>query len=175
MDRQGKKKKKKSIFSFGEGLGNNGAKLYLVLDNLLGDLDSLSSHGLGWAQASLGGAQPFSQRLQGFMELQSQNLQLLQLPLPEGQKGRTEISWNEEEEDFYWYFIASKDFFFFFLSVTQIWFRGPTAVVAFIKQFVKSSLISHYILLHFREIIAVVSLRQRGRFWKEVSKRVVRH
>lgn len=69
-----------------DGLYNLGAKQYLVLDDLLGDLGCLGSHGFGGAQASLGGTQPFSQRLQGFMELKSQNLQLLQLPLPEGQE-----------------------------------------------------------------------------------------
>lgn len=56
---------------------------YLVLDDLLGDLGRLGSHGLGGAKASLGGAEPFPERLQGFVELESQNLQLLQLPLPE--------------------------------------------------------------------------------------------
>ncbi len=73
-------------FSRGDGLCNCGAKQYLVLADLLGDLGRLGSHRLGGAQASLGGTQPFSQRLQGFVELKSQNLQLLQLPLPEGRE-----------------------------------------------------------------------------------------
>lgn len=96
----------------------------LVFDDLLGDLGRLGSHGLGGAQASLGGTQPFSQRLQGFVELKSQNLQLLQLPLPEGRRrggGVTKIPRDEEEEEeeesFYWYFIAFKSRFFFFFCV----------------------------------------------------------
>lgn len=76
------------------GVCNNGAKQYLVLDDLLSDLGRLGSHRLGGAEAPLGGTQPFSQRLQGFVELKSQNLQLLQLPLPEGREreGVTMIS-----------------------------------------------------------------------------------
>lgn len=57
-----------------------------MLDDLLGYLGRLGSHWLGRAQAPLGGTQPFSQGLQGFMELKSQNLQLLQLPLPKGRE-----------------------------------------------------------------------------------------
>lgn len=63
---------------------SHGAKRYLVLDDLLCDLCSLGPHGLGRAEASLSGAQPFSQRLQSLVELKSQNLKLLQLSLPEG-------------------------------------------------------------------------------------------
>ncbi|MEQ2245806.1 hypothetical protein ILYODFUR_031713 [Ilyodon furcidens] len=63
-------------------------KQYLVLDDLLGDLDRLGSHGLGGAQTLLGGTQPFTERLQGFVELKSQNLHLLQLPLPETEQRR---------------------------------------------------------------------------------------
>ena len=69
-------------------------RAYLVLGDLLGDLGRLGPHGLGGAEASLGGAQPVSQRLQGFVELKSQNLQLLQLPLSE-----EEVEEEEEEDD----------------------------------------------------------------------------
>lgn len=57
-----------------------------MLRDLLCDLGCLGSHGLSRAQPSLSSAQPFSQWLQRFMELKSQNLQFLQLPLPRRQK-----------------------------------------------------------------------------------------
>lgn len=76
-----------SVKSFwGQDLVNIRSELYLVLCDLLCDLGCLSSHGLSWAQPSLSGAQPFSQWLQRFVELKSQNLQFLQLPLPRRQK-----------------------------------------------------------------------------------------
>lgn len=91
-------------------VGSWQSKLYLVLGDLLCDLGCLGSHRLSWAQASLSGAQPFSQWLQRLVKLKSQNLQFLQLPLPWRQKGAMQLQhgyremmdrWRTEA-DFWW-------------------------------------------------------------------------
>lgn len=81
-----------------------------MLSDLLCDLGCLGSHRLSWAQASLSGAQPFSQWLQRLVKLKSQNLQFLQLPLPWRQKGAVQLQHGHREmmdrwrteADFWW-------------------------------------------------------------------------